>query len=166
MFWFWPSRPPHPSTILALGQIKSRLDRLETAPTPTTELDLINATLKNLHASIAGLEGGGDSLAERVDDLHAQAKDFTIALSEGIERTDRAERRIKATVTRARKELKARGYDDPGLDAEAYELQQVNGDRGDEAGVLPVRAPVEQSAEPASSIRGVSAAHLSRVRGF
>jgi len=166
MFRFWPLSAPDRNTIEALRHIKGRLDRLETAPTPTTDLDLINSTLKNLHTTIAAIEGRVDGMSDELDAVQSQAKDFTIALSEGIERTDRAERRIKATVQRARKELKARGYDDPGLDAEAYELQQVDGDRGEDQGVLPLRASVEEAPNPASSIKGVSVEHLRRVRGF
>lgn len=107
-----------------------------------------------------------EHIQEAVEALQIQAKNFVIALSEGIERTDRAERRIKATVSRARKELKARGYEDPGLDAEAYELRNVDAAGGGEDGVLPMHAPVAEVREEASSVKGVPAEALRRVRGF
>ena len=146
--------------------IQRRIDSLESAPKPDLDLQPIRASLIDLRENHADVSHRLESLFENIGELAAQAKDFTMALSEGIERTDRAERRIKATVARARKELKARGYEDPGLDAEAYELRDVDGKGGDDPGVLPLRGPVGQPTEDASSIRGVSLEELRRVRGL
>lgn len=149
-----------------LSGIETRLERLETTPTFEFDLQTIETTLKAVRADLERLSRYVDSHDDAVEELKGQNKDFLIALSEGIERTDRAERRVKATVARARKELKARGYEDPGLDAEAYELREVHGEGSEEQGVLPMRTAVAEPHEDPSSIRGVSRGQLRRVTGF
>jgi len=126
-----------------LEGILARLDRVESAPTAVDR--------------VLNLEELGVAQDAHLDQITTQIKDLTFAVSEGIERTDRAERRVRGVIQRARKELGARGYEDPGLEAEAYELRAVDGDRGKDGGVPTV--PEEVAAvEPApSSIKGVSA---------
>ena len=130
----------------------SRLERLESAPTPgdrVTNLEEL-ATSHNVH----------------LDKLHEKIKELTFAVSEGIERTDRAERRVRGVIQRARKELGKLGYEDPGLEAEAHELRAVDGDGSKDSGVPPVSEEVA-AVEPApSSIRGVSAELLRRRWSF
>lgn len=100
----------------------------------------------------------------RLEALEVKVRDQTHAISEGIERTARAERRLGQTVARARKELKEHGFTDPGLDAEAAELRLVDG-AGGEGGELPsVREAVAPSEPAASSIPGVTAEQLARIR--
>ena len=107
-----------------------------------------------------------EALAEEVAAIRAWRNDITLAVDEGIKRVDRAERRIKQTVTRARKELEERGFTDPGLDAEAHELRVIDGEGGDVEGVPPVSEDVEEPGDEPSSIPGVSLSQLHRARGL
>jgi len=65
-----------------------------------------------------------------------ELKDFTLAIDHGISHVKRAQRRINATITRARKELSDLGVESPGLDAEFEELREGDGD-GSGEGELP-----------------------------
>lgn len=154
----------------ALESITYRLDHLESAPEPAYDLD-------RLQAIMAGVSGKANS---RLDDLetrlgtieapHSQLverlKNLTFAVAEGIERVARSERRIDATIKRARKELADHGLESQGLEAEAAELQLVDGKRSEEHGVYTVSTDVAPSEDTPSSIKGVPAATLRRVRGF
>ncbi len=135
-----------------LDGITSRLERLESAPTPTDR--------------VLNLEELGVAQDAHLDQITTQIKDLTFAVSEGIERTDRAERRVRGVIQRARKELGARGYEDPGLEAEAYELRAVDGDGVKDSGLQPVSEEVAEVEPAASSIRGVSAELLRRRWGI
>jgi len=135
-----------------LTGITSRLERVESAPTPTDR--------------VLNLEELGVAQDAHLDQLTTQIKDLTFAVSEGIERTDRAERRVRGVIQRARKELEARGYDDPGLEAEAHELRLVDGDGSKDGGVPPVSEEVAAGGGEASSIKGVSAELLRKRWGF
>jgi len=132
--------------------ITSRLERLETAPTPTDR--------------VLNLEELGVAQDAHLDQITTQIKDLTLAVSEGIERTDRAERRVRGVIQRARKELAARGYEDPGLEAEDHELRAVDGDGGKDGGVPTVSEEVAEVEPAPSSIRGVSAEQLRRRWGI
>jgi len=154
----------------AFSHIYHRLDSLEIAPPPTLTSQQIKATLdairEGLNARLEAVDARMDGLGSDVQDVELRLKATNFAVSEGIERTDRAERRIHATIKRARKELKARGMEDPGLEAEDYELRIIDG-TGSEGGKLPeVQPGVDGPSEAASSIRGVPAETLRRVRGF
>jgi len=134
-----------------LGGYLTRLERVESAPTPGDR--------------VTNLEGITLAHGTLLDDVHQKIKELTFAVSEGIERTDRAERRIRNAIQRARKELSARGFEDPGLEAEAAELRLVDGDGGGEGGVPAVPTEVAEVEPEASSIKGVSAAQLRRRWG-
>ena len=145
--------------------LKHAFDRIEALqstplPLPTTQdiLGAVGAPLDALRERLARLE----TLPQGFANLLEKMKDLTFAVSEGIERSDRAERRIHATIKRARAELKKRGYEDPGLESEAYELHAVDGGGGGARELPPVRDSVESS-EEASSIAGVSVAELRRA---
>jgi len=103
-------------------------------------------------------------LAAQGEDVQADLKEYKIALAEGIERVDRSERRIKATVARARKELEARGYKDPGLDAEDYQLRLLDGVGSAEGNLQPVRDAVGADTPLRSGIPGLSGAELQAIR--
>jgi len=134
-----------------LGGYLARLERVESAPTPGDR--------------VTNLENLSLEQERTLKDFDHQIKELTFAVSEGIERTDRAERRIRNAIQRARKELASRGFDDPGLEAEAHELRIVDGDGGDDGGVPAVPAEVAEVEPEASSIRGVSAETLRRRWG-
>ena len=146
-----------------LDGIISRIDALETTPAlpppplPTGEI------LAELEARLASqLEPLSGALRE----LERRLKETNVAVAEGIERTERTERRIASTVARARKELRESGYDHPGVEAEDHELRKVDGDGGDGGGVQPVSGAVEADLDAPSSIRGVPASTLRRIRGY
>ena len=157
------------ATLAALAEIRHRVECLETAPVPELP-PAIDARLTALSRRDGELQTELDSdrstigeLSDHIDGYDAWRKELVIAVSEGIERTDRAERRIKATVQRARKQLATLGYDDPGLEAEAVELRLIDGGGSDKSELPPVPTQVEESA---SSVRGVSAETMRRARGF
>ncbi len=153
-----------------LPGIIARLDRLETAPPPSLTPQQIEATLsairEGLSSTFEAADARFDGLESAVEEVTVRLKATNFAVSEGIERTDRAERRIHATIKRARKEFKARGYEDPGLEEEAYQLRLVDGDRGADGELPTVPESVGEGAEVPSSIKGVPAETLRRVRGY
>lgn len=158
--WWWGARRVLQNV---LQGIFSRLDDIESAPRPEPSADQIKGALQ---PTLAGIKGRCDELTVMYGELEGKLKDITFAVSEGIERTDRAERRIHATLKRARAELKKRGFEDPGLEAEAHELRIVNGEELGEGGVPTLPEGVEPPVEAPSSIRNVPATALARVRRF
>lgn len=90
---------------------------------------------------------------------------LTLAVSEGIERVDRAERRIRTAVAGATKKLREAGFEDVAVEAEAAGLRVIDGGGGDEGGVPPVSEDVGGADEP-SSVPGVSRNQLLRARGI
>jgi len=140
-----------------------RLDRLETAPEPDQNL---HELILQLNRKVDELEAELASLGTELSDVHGRLKATNFAVSEGIERTDRAERRIHATIKRARKELAARGLEDPGVEAEAYELRAVDGGGGGEGELPAVPEDVGENQDEPSSIAGVPASKLRRIRGW
>jgi len=102
-------------------------------------------------------------LSATLHELEADRQLIRAAVAQGIEHVDRVEARIRSTVKRATKELEEHGLESPGLAAEAGQLSLVH-DPGVEEGELP---PVrEDVGEVASSIPGVSASDLAKVRGL
>jgi len=160
------------ATLAALDEIRARLEHLETAPLPDLP-PAIDARLTDLSRRDGGLQDAIDTnrdnvveLIEQVGEFEGWRKEIVIAVGEGIERTDRAERRIKASVQRARKQLESLGYVDDGLESEAVDLRLIDGD-GSEKGELPtVSAPVENATPEGSSVRGVPLETLKRARGY
>jgi len=150
----------------ALGDIAARLCDLETAPVPAPNLDPIRYDITSNWDSHRELRSEVGALASAVEGMAGKLKDYSFALAEGIERTDRAERRIKATVARARKKLLEHGIEDPNLEAETDDLRERDGEGSDPDGVLPLRREVADPAQEASSIRGVSIETLRRARGW
>jgi len=164
------------ATLDALASIRARLEHLESVPVPDLPPEL-DGRLTALSHRDAELQADIVRVLELIEDVTAQSnaavesfdgwrKELVIAVSEGIERTDRAERRIKATVARARGQLANLGYEDPGLEAETVELRLIDGEPSGKSGVPPVPAAVAETASEASSVRGVSAETLRRARGF
>lgn len=149
----------------ALKDIAARLDHLESIPTPTVDPEVVAAAVAAHMERIDALAAVVDELAAQGKDIEDRVREYVIALAEGIERVDRSERRVKATVNRARKELEAVGLVDPGVEAEAEELRLVDVARGSKRGMFPVSEPVAPGADPPSSIPGVSAAQLRQLRG-
>lgn len=108
------------------------IERIETAPPPPVDLEPIREQLRQL-------VDGHNALRQDLQELEHESK---LAIAEGIERVDRAERRVRAAVGRARKRMEDLGYVDEGLEAEAAQLQLGDGALSEEEGVQPVRAGV------------------------
>ena len=163
-----------------LGNILRRLDGLETAPPPSAaegwdeEIAILGARIEAVKAAAAeqlasdagraASELGG--LRDAVAAIADWQKDIVIAVSEGIERVDRSERRIHAVVKRARRELAAGGVSDAGLEAENAELRLVDGEGGEANEVPDVREEVALPTTGDSSVKGVSIEMLRRARGM
>jgi len=95
-------------------------------------------------------------------ELVARVDLLVLAVDAGITHVERVEKRVAATIRRARKEFTDAGFEHAGLDAEAAELQLVDGDGGEEDSVPPMPTDVEGTP---SSIPGVTAEQLARFRG-
>ncbi len=146
-----------------LDRIVLRLEALERAPVPPPPPIPTESIIAEIEAR---LDQRLASLDTAILDLEKRFADTNLAVAEGIERVERTERRIASTVARARKELRESGYDHPGVEAEAASLRNRDGDGSDGSGVQPVPGAVAEAADPPSSIRGVPASALRRVRGF
>jgi len=146
-----------------LHYMGKRLEALESTPAPPPPPVPTDAIATELEAR---LEVRLAPLAAALVVVEKTLRDTNIAVAEGIERVERTERRIASTVARARKELRESGYDHPGLEAEDHELRKVDGDGSHGTEVLNVPEPVEADPDAPSSIRGVPASTLRRVRGI
>jgi len=111
--------------------IRREIERMETAPTPTYDDEELRNALRSHRAHI-------EELTDAVADLEEGQREQTLAIAEGIERVDRAERRVRAAVGRARKRMEDLGYIDEGLEAEAAQLREIDGDDGPEQRMLPL----------------------------
>jgi len=145
-------------------QLRGILDRLERLES-STNLDKVRDTLGSTKDAIDALRASQADLSLQVAGILNQFNDMKHAVAEGIERTDRAERRIAATVKRARKELAESGLESPGLESENHELRLFDGAGSEERGVQPVPEEMAEPASQASSIRGVSIEQLRRAQG-
>lgn len=160
------------ATLDDIARIQERIERMESAPTPTLDesttarLTELSRRDGDLQSSVDAITVAIESNQEQISEFREWRKEIVIAVSEGIERTDRAERRIKATVARARGQLKTLGYEDPGLDSEAQELRLIDGGAGEVDGVQPVSEAVGETKQQTSSVRGVPAELLRRARGL
>lgn len=142
-----------------LDRIVAGLEAVQTALVQVDRAQPAESALTDLTEQVT-------QVTAEVEDLQHQFKDVLQAVAEGIERTERAERRVQQTVKRARKELKDRDLEDPGLEAEAEQLRIGDGGRSPDIGLQPMPTGVGPAAEAASSIKGVSVAALHRVRGY
>lgn len=87
----------------------------------------------------SALRAALDSHAEAIEALQSEVTDQHVAIAEGIRHVDRAERRVRAVVGRAKKRLDDAGISDAGLDGEVAELREIDGSGGPANGVSAVR---------------------------
>lgn len=137
---------------LRLGKLDALLDRaqagilaLESAPSPQAEPD------PRVEHLVRDVELAGRMAQEHAgafEELDRRVVAITLATAEGIERVERAERRVRSTVKRARKELAAEGFESPALEAEDAELRLVDGGGGEDERMRPVREDVEPPGPP------------------
>jgi len=87
---------------------------------------------------------------------------LTLAVSDGIARVDRADKRIQKTVTSARRLIRENGLEHAGIEAEYEELQSGDDEPSGGGEVLPL---YEEVAPPTrSGIPGMSSYALARIR--
>ena len=143
-------------------EVFSRIQELsESFATPVERLEIVEELVQAAREDQDALE----EITSRFDEWRGN---IIVAVDDGIREVKRREDRINATVRRARKELAEVGYEHPGIEAEAAELQLIDGGGGGEVGVPPVYedvAEASQGPEP-SSVPGVTAEQLRRARGF
>lgn len=149
-----------------LQSIEGRIERLETAPPPTIDASQITRAIDSQQDRLGALDTVSTLADRRLGALERAHTQMTQALADGIERNDRAERRVRAVVARARKELADSGVADPGLEAESQQLRLLDGEGSEAQGVSPVPAVVGDAAHEASSVKGVTVEQLRHVRGY
>ena len=91
MFKWWLTRKDHSGVLY-------RLEHLESAPPPADPQDTIRTALSPVDVRIDRLEDQLSQVEDACERLGEQAKKFTFALSEGIERTG-SFRAFRAKVT-------------------------------------------------------------------
>jgi len=132
------------------------LEHQQIAPDPPYDDQQLRSEIEDLRSATAS---DFEQIADRM-------KTQTLAIAEGIERVDRSERRVDATLKRARKKFAAGGYEDPGTEAEVEGLRLLDGD-GIGTGGLPTLQPgVDNPGDRPSSVPGITVAQLQRVRGL
>ncbi len=136
-----------PGPQVDLSGVIERLGQLES----DAELFMVRGDLQDAQREISA----------RLDAVEARIKELIHAVSKGIEHTDRAERRIKSTIRRARKELADLGIEDPALEAEDAQLRLVDEPGGEQDGVQPVPEGVDR-ARPDTLIDKLQRLGLSR----
>lgn len=99
----------------------------------------------------------------RMGALEVDHMDVRAAVAHGIEDIERVDNRIKATIRRTTKQLEEAGIESPALEAEARSFRVIDGGGGDDLELPPVPEELEDAP---SSIPGVSAQDLAKVRGF
>lgn len=155
----------HREALALLRQNSDRILALESDETPSADLTKLENGVEKALEDIQTIDGVTENLAEQFEVLRLAHKATIIAVAEGIERVERYERRIKATVARAKKELAEQGFEHAGIEAEAAELGLVNGGGGEAVPVRPVPNPVAASASPTRVKGVVTRAKLRNARG-
>ena len=146
---FWVIRRTHLS-------LHHMLEQTQTEPTPPYDDQAIRDTLGILRRDF-----GSD-----LEETATRIRNLTQAVAEGIERVDRSERRIGATIKRAQEKLALAGYEDPGVEAEVEGLRLLDGDGIGTGGLPAVPPDVGGAGDQRSSVPGVTVAQLQRVRGL
>jgi len=123
-------------------QLDVRIKSLESTPSPNGVVDVLASSLDSMAAE---MRADSHSHSDALEELDRRLVQISLAVAEGIERVDRAERRIRSTVKRARKELAEQGYESDGLEAENEEIRLLDAPRGEEEGVPPLRLDVGET---------------------
>lgn len=136
----------------SLWYVRERFDRVDTAPASTYDDSQLRDIVGSHQAHL-------EELTDAVADLEKTARDQTLAIDEGIKHVDRAERRVRAAVGRARKRMEDLGYVDDSLEAEAEGLREFHGNGSQGEGVQPLRegmagAPAGDSGPDMSAFPG------------
>jgi len=146
--WLWHRRTPERTADLlegiqgALGEIVGAIEQLE--------LRLAGTSSESEDPRIAAIE--------------TKVRDLTLALSDGVQRVQRSENRVRAIVKSARQELRDAGFEHPGVEAEASELRQVDGDDRVEEPLSALPADVDAAGRKPSAVPGVSVRQMRVAR--
>jgi len=81
-------------------------------------------------------------LEAEADVYDVRFESLTLAVSDGIARSDRAEKRVQRTVTTARRQIREAGLENAGIEAEFDQLRDSDADPIEEAQVLEVSESV------------------------
>ena len=146
-------------TLAAVSAHTLRLEAVEAH----RDLTPLEANVEGVTAMIQGLR---EESERRWQSVEKQIRDVTLATAEGIERVDRAERRIRTAVSRAQAKLRESGVIDETIEAEAGDLRLIDEPGGAIEGVPGMPSGVGPDPTETSSIRGVPAETLRRVRGM
>lgn len=98
------------------------------------------------------------AMAAEIERIDARLEDFTLALANGIDHVDRAEKRVRSVVTAAKARYERSGYSDPGIDAEEAQLPLVDAGLSPQEEVPPVQ-PVMESDSPWRTVPGFVESH-------
>jgi hypothetical protein len=122
--------------VLALRWVRRRIEASESAL-----IELIPEPVKpeDYRAELADYLASIDT---KMEGLERTTRNLQLDLEEGIQRVDRAERRTRAVVTKARRELRDAGFEHPGIEAEVADLHLLDGGIGPEEGLPAVREDV------------------------
>jgi len=130
--------------------------------------------LRGIQASVEAIAGSihqleipwpdqtGPSEDPRIAVLENKLTDLTMALSDGIQRVQRSENRVRAIVQGAKRDLAEAGFEHAGVEAEAAELRRVDGSDSEAEQVPTVPQDVADDQRGPSSIPGVSVGELRR----
>jgi len=98
------------------------------------------------------------AILQALDDQERRMDLLVLAVSEGIERVERSERRVRQTISSAKRRFEAEGYLDPGLEAEASLLPEDDGSSGEDEQlrILPDDVAGVEQANPWESVPGMT----------
>jgi len=99
----------------------------------------------------------------QIASIREELASMTLAIAEGISRTDRAEKRVQKTVAAARRQLSAAGIEHAGLEAEHDELRERNDEPSGSSEVLPLFEKVEEPTRR-TGIPGIDSQQLAEIR--
>lgn len=135
-------------------------------------LEEVVESLRGILARLGGIEGTmgqlelpGAAPSELQEDprvalLMTRMDDLTTAVDDGIKRVQRSENRVRSVVEGARKQLREHGFEHPGVEAEAQDLREVDGDTGGDGAVPDVPASVGVDYDAPSPVPGVTMAQF------
>lgn len=139
------------------GQVDAILDGIEARLERVLALEPELARLRELVLESAAQAQDAHTMSSGLD---ARINHLTLAVAEGIQHVDRAEKRIHGVVTRARRLLRESGLESPGLEAEASQLHELDGGARDEEGVPDMQPSVVEA--PPALVDRLRAIGLSR----
>jgi len=130
----------------------------------------ILATMRALEEILARFEARESAQPLEADDIRliglgVRIDDLTLAVSEGVNNVQRSERRVRAVVTSARRQLAEAGYEHAGVEAETGELRSLDAESGNGEPVPAVPEGVDDATgDRASVIPGITVRQMQVAR--